>query len=131
MNFYFTNFQFQRFLFFKRRTSFAGQPEKHLNFKSDLVEQPIDDLGSVGCGIKQPGRDEQLWTNGLLAIKTGWGTDNQGNVMAPNNLEHLPTIHCEPSEWINPKVQLDPNDPANAETLDKIEVNQLKAKIVE
>nr|CAH0107288.1 unnamed protein product [Daphnia galeata] len=103
------------------RTSFAGQPEKHLNFKSDLVEQPIEDLGSVGCGIKQPGRDEQLWTNGLLAIKTGWGTDNQGNVMAPNNLEHLPTIHCEPSEWINPKVQLDPNDPANAETLDKIE----------
>jgi hypothetical protein len=111
-----------------RRTSFAGQPEKHLKFKSGLVQQPIGDLGSVGCGIRQPGREEdgEIWTNGTLTIKTGWGTDNQGNVMAPNNIDHLPTINSEPSQWVNPKVQLDPNDPANAETLDKIEVNGQK-----
>jgi hypothetical protein len=117
---------FENFCILYRRTSFAGQPETPLKFKSGLVQQPIVDLASVGCGIKQPGREEdgEMWTNGTLTIKTGWGTDNQGNVMAPNIIDHLPTIISQPSEWVNPKVQLDPNDPANAETLDKIEVDK-------
>lgn len=101
--------------------SFANQPESHLKFQSALVHPAVADLGTVGCGLKQQ-EDEIQWTNGVIVLKSGWGTDAQGNVIAPNHL-HQPIIskQAQSSQWIN-HFQLDPNDPANAETLDKIEV---------
>ncbi|XP_032782110.2 coiled-coil and C2 domain-containing protein 2A isoform X1 [Daphnia magna] len=106
--------------------SFAKQPERHLKFQSALVEQPTDDFGTVGCGWKQPGQEneqnqQEKWTSGTLVVKIGWGTDSQGNIKAPINTDVPPTANAETSVWINTKTQLDPNDPANAETLDKIE----------
>ncbi|XP_057380224.1 coiled-coil and C2 domain-containing protein 2A-like [Daphnia carinata] len=106
--------------------SFAKQPERHLKFQSALVQQPMEELGTVGCGWKQPGRENEQderekWTNGTLVVKIGWGTDNQGNIKAPINMDDPPTAHAGASVWINTKTQLDPNDPANAETLEQME----------
>ncbi|KAI9557976.1 hypothetical protein GHT06_014729 [Daphnia sinensis] len=105
--------------------SFAKQPERRLRFQSALVQQPMEELGTVGCGWKRPGRedeqdDKEKWTSGTLVVKIGWGTDNQGNIKAPI-MDDAPTANAEASVWINTNTQLDPNDPANAETLDKIE----------
>lgn len=88
-----------------------------------MVQQPIDELASVGCGLKHAEQEIEKWTNGILTIKTGWGTDNQGNIKAPSNIDYQPIINPKVSQWLNHKTQLDPNDPVNAETLDTIEVN--------
>lgn len=106
-----------------------------MKFQSALVEQPMDDLGTVGCGWKQPGQEneqnqQEKWTSGTLVVKIGWGTDSQGNIKAPINTDDPPTANAETSVGINTKTQLDPNDPANAETLDKIEVGEISFVIL-
>ena len=69
-------------------------------------------------------RDEEAdWTNGIIVVKSGWGTDARGSVIAPdiNMPTGAPKGAADATEWVN-HVQLDLNDPANAETLDKLEV---------
>ncbi len=101
------------------RASFASQPESQLKFQSNLVQSPVEDLGNVGCGLK---RDEEAdWTNGIIVAKIGWGTDARGTVVAPNINTPSAPKGTDPTEWVN-QVQLDLNDPANAEALDKLEV---------
>lgn len=101
------------------RASFAGQPESQLKFQSNLVQSPVEDLGNVGCGLK---RDEEAdWTNGIIVAKIGWGTDARRTVVAPNINTPSAPKGADPTEWVN-QVQLDLNDPANAEALDKLEV---------
>lgn len=87
-----------------------------LKFQSALVQPSIEDIGSVGCGNQQ---DEVV--NGRITVKTGWGTDAMGNVVAPDIGPQLAAPVKEAPEWIS-QMQLDLNDPANAEALDKIEV---------
>lgn len=105
---------------------FTNQPEVSVKFTSNATHPADPQLATVGSGMKLSPEDEEIqWTSGSIVFKCGWGTDTQGNVQAPNlpltNNTAKTTI--EQSDcWTSP-FQLDPNDPLNAEALDKIEVH--------
>ena len=103
-----------------------------------MTQPAIGDVGAVGSGvlIRRPTladsneSDSALYTSGVLRIQCGWGTDSSGLISAPElpkNCAHRPLhvsrfdIGADVDYWVN-QVQLDPNDPANVEIFDKIEV---------
>ena len=105
---------------------FANQPEVTLKFTSNVIHPPDAELASVGSQLASAQSDGDAQpTNGSVVLKCGWGTDTQGNVQAPANLplsvSSSQTAAKESADWTG-RVQLDPNDPFNAEALDHIEV---------
>ena len=103
-----------------------------------MTQPAVGDVGAVGSGvlIRRPTladsneSDSALYTSGVLRIQCGWGTDSSGLISAPESPKscaHRPLhvsrfdIGADVDYWVN-QVQLDPNDPANVEIFDKIEV---------
>lgn len=72
------------------------------------------ELGSVGS---DPATEP---TRGVIAVRIGWGTDAQGNILSPPNIGQ----HLQIADHTIRQQQLDPNDPMNAEIFDLIQVNK-------
>ena len=70
--------------------SFANQLATELEFSSPSIHPAIKDIGALGSGKQKDGEDAPL-THGSITIKTGWGTDPSGRILAPD-LRHIQMV---------------------------------------
>jgi hypothetical protein len=97
-----------------------------LEFVSPLTMAADSNLGSVGSSA-----DSNESIRGVITFRIGWGTDVHGNIASPPNIVTAAVQNNSQSnsnkldcDLIAAKSQLDPNDPANADVFDLVQLNK-------
>ena len=91
-----------------------------LDFVSPLTMASDSNLGSVGSG-----GDSTESVRGVITVRIGWGTDIHGNILSPRNIVTSQNGQFNKSDRdLAVPSQLDPNDPANADVFDLVQVHK-------